>query len=70
MPDYRKNIAYARFEPFPADIIQLRLALRVNQEDANRYHMAMEGMIPAETFFNPENLQRIMSVASPGQLAA
>jgi len=59
--EYRENIAQARFAPVPAELLQLRLALRGNQEDTKRFIMAREGMIPPEEFFNPENLQRIHS---------
>lgn len=60
MPDYMENLALAQFKPIPAEVSQLRLALRSNQEDTNRFFLAREGMIPRETFFNPENLTRIM----------
>lgn len=58
--DYRENLALAQFKPIPAEVSQLRLALRGNQEDTNRFFLAREGMVPPETFFNPENLKRIM----------
>ena len=61
MAEYRENIAQARFAPMPAELIQLRMALRGNHGDTNRFIMAREGMIPPEEFFNPENLQRIYS---------
>lgn len=60
MADYCENIARARFSPIPAELLQLRMALRGNQEDTNRFIMAREGMIPPEEFFNPENQQRIL----------
>jgi hypothetical protein len=44
--------------------LQLRAALRGNQEDTNRFFMAKQGMIPPEQFFNPQNLRRLMSRAS------
>lgn len=50
--------------PLPADFLQLRAALRGNQEDTNRFFMAKQGMIPPEQFFNPQNLRRLMSRAS------
>jgi len=68
MTEYRENITQARFIPVPAELLQLRLALRGNQEDTTRFIMAREGMIPPEEFFNPENLRRIHSkvdVAAP-----
>jgi flavin-dependent dehydrogenase len=60
MTDYKQNLDRAQFKPLPAELARLRLALRGNQEETNRYYMAIEGMIPPETFFNPENLQRIV----------
>jgi len=39
------------------------MALRGNQEDTNRFIMAREGMIAPEEFFNPENIQRVLSTA-------
>ena len=47
----------------PVKLMQLRAALRDDQETTNRFFMAREGMIPSEAFFNPENLQRIMTEA-------
>jgi hypothetical protein len=65
--EYHENIALARFNPVPAELLQLRLALGGNQEKTNRFIMAREGMIPPEDFFNPENQQRILgnAAASP-----
>lgn len=61
--EFQENIARARFGPMPADLLQLRAALRGNEEDTHRFVMAQEGMIPREEFFNPENLQRILGGA-------
>jgi flavin-dependent dehydrogenase len=63
MAEYRKNVAAARFAPVSPDLLQLRLALRGNQEDTNRFVMALEGWISQEEFFNPDNLQRIVAKA-------
>jgi len=63
MADYRENVARARFGPIPAELLQLRMALRGNQDDTNSFIMAREGMIPPEEFFNPENIQRILTAA-------
>jgi flavin-dependent dehydrogenase len=68
MVDYQQNLDRAQFKPLPAEMAQLRLALRGNQEDTNRYYMAIEGMIPPETFFNPENVQRIIGLATAGDV--
>jgi len=59
MGEYRENIAAARFAPVSPELLQLRLALRGNQEDTNRFVMALEGWISHDEFFNPQNLQRI-----------
>ena len=61
--DYRENIAQAKFAPMPAELLQLRAALRGNQEDTRRFIMAREGMIPPNEFFNAENLHRILTNA-------
>jgi 2-polyprenyl-6-methoxyphenol hydroxylase-like FAD-dependent oxidoreductase len=63
MPDYRQNIDLARFNPLPAELSRLRAAIRGDQEATNRFYLAREGMIPRESFFNPENLQRLMARA-------
>ena len=63
MAEYRENIAAARFTPMPLELLQLRLALRGNQEDTNRFIMAQEGLISHEEFFNRQNLQRILANA-------
>jgi hypothetical protein len=58
--EYRENIAAARFTPISSELLQIRLALRGNQEDTNRFIMMLEGWISHEEFFNPENLHRIL----------
>jgi len=63
MAEYRENIAAARFPPSYLKFLQIRLALRGNQEDTNRFIMMLEGWISHEEFFNPENLQRIFAKA-------
>ena len=63
MAEYRENIAAARFTPISPELFQLRLALRGNQEDTNRFVMALEGRISQEEFFDPENLKRIFANA-------
>jgi len=67
MGEYRENIALARFGPIPAELLQLRAALRGNKEDTKSFIMAREGMIPPEQFFNPENLERILTNAAISQ---
>ena len=64
MADYRENIAGASFNPMPVELLQLRAALRGNQENTRRFLMAREGLIPPKEFFNPENLERILGSAA------
>jgi hypothetical protein len=58
--DYLMNLHSAQFKPPPAEERNLLAALKGNQEATNRFFMAREGMIAPETFFNPENLKRIL----------
>ncbi len=60
MPLYRLNLDRARLQPPAEDELRLMRALVGNQEATNRYFMAREGMIPPETFFNPENLGSLL----------
>jgi hypothetical protein len=61
MAEYRDNIAAARFSPVSPELLQIRLAMRGNQEDTNRFIQMLEGWISHEEFFNPGNLQRIFA---------
>jgi 2-polyprenyl-6-methoxyphenol hydroxylase-like FAD-dependent oxidoreductase len=61
MAEYHDNISAARFTPVSPELLRLRLALRGNQEDTNRFIMMLEGWISHDEFFNPENLQRILA---------
>jgi flavin-dependent dehydrogenase len=63
VPDYQRNIDLARFTPPPPEVYQLRAAVRGNSEDTKRFILATQGTIPREEFFNPQNMQRIMSQA-------
>jgi flavin-dependent dehydrogenase len=65
LPDYRQNLQAARFDPLPAELRQLRAAVRGDQVTTAQLLMALEGMVPREAFFNPENLGRIMAGAAP-----
>jgi flavin-dependent dehydrogenase len=63
LPWYELNLQFARLQPLPPEEYAMRAALRESQEDTNLYYKAREGMVPPETFFNPENLERIMKRA-------
>jgi 2-polyprenyl-6-methoxyphenol hydroxylase-like FAD-dependent oxidoreductase len=60
LPEYRENIERAKLEPISPNLAQLRLALRDREDDARKFVMAREGMIPQEDFFNRQNLQRVL----------
>ena len=60
---YRENLNLARFNPLPEEALQLRAALRGNPEATRQYFLAREGLVPRETFFNPENIQRVIQAA-------
>jgi len=66
--DYRENMSAARFAGTPGELLQLRVALRGNEEDTRRFIMAREEMIPPEEFFNAENLERILVNAEAGSV--
>jgi hypothetical protein len=61
--EYRDNIAAASFSPVSPELLEIRSALRGNEEDTNRFIQLLEGWISHEEFFNAENLERIMSKA-------
>jgi flavin-dependent dehydrogenase len=61
LADYRRNIEMARLRPLPPDQLRLRAALRGDQAATIRFYLASEGLVPAETFFNPENLGRLLA---------
>jgi flavin-dependent dehydrogenase len=60
---YRQNARLAEFNPVSEDELAIRAALRGDQEETNRFYMAVQGMIPREEFFNENNLQRLKARA-------
>ena len=57
--DYRENLHLARFLPVPEETYRLRAAIRDDPDATKQFFLARQGMIPRETFFNPENLERL-----------
>jgi len=57
--DYWQNLNAARFVPPPAEVYRIRAAIRGDEEATRQFFLAHEGMIPRESFFNPENLERL-----------
>jgi flavin-dependent dehydrogenase len=62
LPAYRENLVAAQLTPAPEQR-RLLAALRDDQAATNHFFLARQGMVPRETFFNPENLQRLMAGA-------
>ena len=60
--DYQENIAAARFTPFPPEFLAVRAAVRNRPEDATKLVKARMRMIDPASFFNPDNLQRLLAV--------
>lgn len=46
LPDYRRNLQMARFAPLPAEVAQIRAAVRGNQQATNQFFLGMQGLIP------------------------
>lgn len=61
-PLYYENLARARFSPPPPEFMQVRTALlqTQNQADINHFTQANLGVVSRESFFNPENMGRIL----------
>ena len=58
--DYEENLQNARLMPLPDATRALFAALRGRDEDTRQFFLARQGLIPAERFFHPENIRRIM----------
>ena len=58
--DFRDNLDAARFKPARDEVLRIRAAIRDKPEETRQFFMARQGMIPRETFFNPENLERLL----------
>jgi hypothetical protein len=61
--DYQENIVAARFTPFPPEFFALRAAVRNKPEEATHLIKARMRMIDPSSFFNSNNLQRILAPA-------
>jgi flavin-dependent dehydrogenase len=61
--DYDQNIAEARFPAPPARVLALRAAIRDRPEEVTRMVKARNGMIDPASFFNPENIARLLAGA-------
>jgi 2-polyprenyl-6-methoxyphenol hydroxylase-like FAD-dependent oxidoreductase len=64
-PDFHVNLAMAQLGPPPEHERRLRAALRFDAAATNHFFLAVEGMVAPESFFNDENIDRIMAGARP-----
>jgi flavin-dependent dehydrogenase len=59
--DYENNVTSARFTPSPPEFLAVRAAVRDKPEEATRLIKAQMRMIDPASFFNSQNLQRLLS---------
>jgi flavin-dependent dehydrogenase len=64
LPGYRENLQAAQLRP-PPEQRGLLAAMRGDQDAVNHFFRASQGMVAPETFFNPENLRRLMTQQVP-----
>jgi flavin-dependent dehydrogenase len=66
VPLYWENLEKAKFAPPPPELRQIQQALLANgdQEDINHFFKINLGLLPPESFFNPENVDRILKNAA------
>jgi len=62
---YANTIQFASLEPPPPEMGELMAALAADQDAASQFMGTVIGTVPAETFFAPENLARIIGKAVP-----
>jgi flavin-dependent dehydrogenase len=60
LPKYELTCQFAAHEPLSPEQQQLFTALQGNQADTDHYFGVVAGTVPAQVFFAPENMQRIM----------
>ncbi len=60
LPKYELTCQLAAHEPLPSEQRQLFMALQGNQADTDRFFGVFADTVPAQEFFAPENVQRIM----------
>ena len=63
MPQYELTLRTAEYNVQAPRSMELRAALRGNQPDTDKYIGLINGTVPREEFFDPENLQRIFREA-------
>jgi hypothetical protein len=45
-------------------VLALRGALRSEPDATRQFYLARQGLVPRESFFNPENLQRVLQAGA------
>jgi flavin-dependent dehydrogenase len=68
--DFAENVRRARLAPPPPEILRLRGALRDRPERAREFHLASEGMIAPERFFNVHTLGELLGAEVPPEALA
>ena len=63
LADYKDNLRVSQLNPIPPELLRLRQALRDKPTDATHYFLATYGRIPHDSFFNQQNLERILTNA-------
>jgi len=66
MPQYQRACEHASFEPAPLEAMRLIAALQGNQKEIDRFWGVEAGTVPIHDFYSPENIQRIIGVATVG----
>jgi choline dehydrogenase-like flavoprotein len=64
LPDDHRNILAAKLRDKPPDELALRAARRGRQDDINHFYRVRQAMDSRESFFNDDNLARIMAAAA------
>jgi flavin-dependent dehydrogenase len=57
--DYQENVALARFDPIPPEVLMIRAAVKDNPVESTRFMKARMQMIEPASFFNPEHLAQL-----------
>ena len=58
--DYVLNTHLASNKPLPEELAHVRYAIRGNASATRSYFLAIQGMVPRETFFNERNMQALL----------
>jgi flavin-dependent dehydrogenase len=64
LADFHDNASKARLSPPDERALVLRRALRHNPDATKDFFLAFERRVPPQTFFNPENIQRIVNASA------